>query len=482
METLMHFDAKIGLEVHAQLNTNTKLWCACEVNALAPDNSLVCEICSGQPGALPRLNKSVIEYAAKVALATNCRINVNSRFDRKNYFYPDMPKGYQVTQNDLPIAENGSIDIQGENNLGKKIRIKKIQIEEDSGKLTHKTQSSLVNLNRAGAPLIEIVSEPDLTTGKEAIDYLKNLHSLLCYLEVSDGQLQEGNFRCDINISLSPKDFNTPGVRTEIKNLNSFKNIENAIDLEIQRQARLLESGEKVIQSTLSFDASRSAINFLRPKSNEDNYCFTPEVDLNNLSIPLSDLERWKHELPELPNQKIKRFVENFNIPHYDASVLTSDVKLSHYFENAVKEFSGEPKKISNWIMVELLRLLNEAQIGPEKCPVDPSDLAKLLNFVQEGVISSKQGKEVFSKMFSEKKQASELILELGIVQITDTEEMERIAQGLIANHPEQTKEYHAGKIRLFDFFIGLMMKETKGQANPQIANEVIKKVLERNR
>ena len=482
MEALNKYQALIGLEVHTQLNTQSKIWCGCKVNVHSEENLNVCEICSGQPGTLPSLNGKIIELASKLALATNCKINMSSGFDRKNYFYPDMPKSYQITQSNIAFAVDGEIDLYNEDGSGKKIKIEKIQIEEDSGKLSHFNQYSLLNLNRSGVPLLEIVSAPELSTPSEATQYLKSIYGIINYLELSNGNLHDGNFRCDVNISLSEKGLQKIGVKTEIKNLNSFKNIERAIELEIIRQAAVLERGEKVQQVTLQFDSENNKINILRKKINKEAYRFLPEPDLNLLQLNEVELEEWKKDLPELPNQKIQRFVKTFNIPKYDATVLTSEKSLSSYFENAVSGFKGEPKKISNWIMVELLNLLNEKKINANQSPVEAKELAKLLNQVQDGIISSKQAKEVFGKMFYEKKTVSSIISESNLEQLSDPDELETLAQMILERFPIQKLQYHDGKIRMFDFFIGQIMKETKGRANPILTNEIMKKILDKNR
>lgn len=479
MAALNKYDVIIGLEVHAQLATKSKAWCNCEVTTHAMENTKVCEVCSGQPGTLPALNKSAVVFATKLALATNCKINNLSYFDRKNYFYPDLPKGYQITQFEIPIAQNGHITIQDEMGVDKKIRIERIQIEEDTGKSTHEGQSSLINLNRAGTPLIEIVGMPDIRSPHEASAYLKKLHSVLTYLEVCHGNLQEGNFRCDVNVSLHPKGTEKWGTRTETKNLNSFKNVEKAIEAEIDRQSEILDRGDKVIQQTLNFDAEALKITILRIKSDAHDYRYFPEPDLIPLHVSNAEIEKWKNELPELPEAKLTRFMKEYGLPAYDADVLTNDKELSHYFEIVVKAYKGEAKKVSNWIMVELLRLLNEFNISVSVCPIDAKELAALLNAVHEGRISGKQAKDVFLKMFDEKKEANKIIEEMGLVQVSDSVTLEAVAKKIVDSNPEQVQQYLSGKDRVFGFFVGLMMKETKGQANPQIANDLMKKILD---
>ena len=414
-----------------------------------------------------------------MAMATNCTLNLLSFFDRKNYFYPDLPKGYQITQFEVPIAQDGFIAILDNEGNEKKIGIERIHIEEDTGKSIHIGESSLINFNRAGTPLVEIVGHPHIRTPHEASAYLKKLHSILTYLGVSHGNLQEGNFRCDVNVSIHPKGANNFGTRTETKNLNSFRNVEKAIEMEIARQAEILDRGEKVIQQTLNFDADAMKITVLRTKSDAQDYRYFPEPDLIPVVVTQQEMNQWKSELPELPEAKVARFVSEYSIPLYDAVVLTTDKALANYFETVVRDYKGEAKKASNWIMVELLSLLNEFNVGVEKSPVAAFVLANLLNAIHENRISGKQAKDVFIKMFDENKGAEAVINKLGLVQISDTIALEDMAQKIVSANPSQVEQYLSGKDRIFGFFVGLMMKETKGQANPKTANDIIKKILD---
>ena len=414
-----------------------------------------------------------------MAMATNCTLNLLSFFDRKNYFYPDLPKGYQITQFEVPIAQDGFIAILDNEGNEKKIGIERIHIEEDTGKSIHIGESSLINFNRAGTPLVEIVGHPHIRTPHEASAYLKKLHSILTYLGVSHGNLQEGNFRCDVNVSIHPKGTNNFGTRTETKNLNSFRNVEKAIEVEIARQAEILDRGEKVIQQTLNFDADAMKITVLRTKSDAQDYRYFPEPDLIPVVVTQQEMNQWKSELPELPEAKVARFVSEYSIPLYDAVVLTTDKALANYFETVVRDYKGEAKKASNWIMVELLSLLNEFNVGVEKSPVAAFELANLLNAIHENRISGKQAKDVFIKMFDENKGAEAVINKLGLVQISDTIALEDMAQKIVSANPSQVEQYLSGKDRVFGFFVGLMMKETKGQANPKTANDIIKKILD---
>lgn len=474
----MNYDVVIGLEVHTQLSTKTKAWCKCEISTSAFENTKVCEICSAQPGTLPVYNREAVEYAIKLALATNSKINKVSVFDRKNYFYPDLPKGYQITQFDTPVGEKGFLDIFDEEGNTKRVGLQRIQIEEDTGKSSHHGDKSLINLNRAGTPLLEIVSDPHMTTAKEASSYLKKLHSILVYLGISHGNMQEGNFRCDVNLSLKPKGSEKYGTRTEVKNLNSFRHVEMAIEHEIERHRQILDSGKSILQQTLLFDFETKSTKVLRTKSNADDYRYFPEPDLLPLTISDAQIERVRETLPELPDAKISRFVSDYGIPAYDASVLTSDKALANYFEAALKDYQGEPKKMANWIMVELLRYLNEAGTPIDRSPVKPGSLAGLLNAINTGKISGKQGKDVFLKMYDSGKSADVLIKEMGLEQISDEKLISEIAQKIIAANSANVEKYKAGNERVFGFFVGQVMKETNGQANPSLTSEIIKKLL----
>ena len=474
-----NYDVLIGLEVHVQLATQTKAWCQCKVTTLAVENSKVCEICSGQPGTLPVLNSKVRDFAIQLGLATNCQINLLSFFDRKNYFYPDLPKGYQITQYELPFCQEGEIYIPLENGESKRIGIERIQIEEDTGKSTHERGASLLNLNRAGTPLLEIVGKPDLKDAKQAVCYLKKLHAIFTYLDISEGHLQEGNMRCDVNISLSPEGPQKRGTRTETKNLNSFRSVERLIEVEIGRQRGILDQGGEVIQQTLAFDVGTSQIKVLRTKSDAHDYRYFPEPDLPPLAFEQSLVDQLAVELPELPDAKRERLIEQYNLPYYDADFLTSSKSLASYFEQATQSFKGgQPKKVSNWIMVELTKFLNELSLPIEKSPVSPKDLAELLNIVNAGEISGKMAKDVFQKMFDEKKKASIVIEELGLVQISDDDKIVELIEDVLKDHAGEVERYKNGEKKLFGFFVGQVMKHSKGQANPEKVNEQLRKSL----
>lgn len=476
------WEAVIGLEVHAQLATKTKMWCGCEVTPHALENTKTCEVCTGHPGSLPVLNRQVIHCASLLAMATHCKINHISRFDRKNYFYPDLPKGYQISQYHAPFAEDGFLTIwKGEEGRELKVGLERIQIEEDTGKSIHKGGYSLIDLNRAGTPLLEIVGRPDLRTPSQASTYLKKLHSLLIHLEICHGNLQEGNFRCDVNVSLRPRGTSQLGTRTEIKNLNSFRNVEKAIHKEIERQRNLLQKGQKIEQQTLNFDGVLGKLTPMRAKSDVHDYRYFPEPDLLPLHLDEKELQRWEKELPELPDAKQARFETQYGLPPYDARILASDKNLSEYFETALKTYKGESKKLSNWIMVELLRLLNESALTVAQVPVPPHKMSNLLNFVHQGLLSGKMAKEVFERMFDQEgKSAEEVIRELGFVQMSDEAQLSKIAQEIVKAHPNEVAKYLSGNKRLLGFFVGQVMKSTRGQANPQLANDILKKILKK--
>ncbi len=493
------YELVCGLEVHTQLNTRTKAFSAAPVDVWAEDNTSVNEVCAGHPGTLPVFNAAVLEKAIMLALATDCEINELSYFDRKNYFYPDLPKGYQITQYHTPLAQNGFIEILlGENlseqacdkivkKISKKIGIERIQIEEDTAKSTHSKSGSLINLNRAGTPLLEVVGRPDIREPKEASLYLKKLHAILVYLGVSRGNLQEGNFRCDVNVSLRKRGAEKLGTRTETKNLNSFRNVEKAIELEALRQLTLLKAGRPIEQATLTFDPEKEELRLLRIKSDEHDYRYFPEPDLLPLHAGKVLIARLRNILPELPEARMKRFVESFAISSYDAQVLTSDRALGEYFEEAsihylAKSKEKSAKKVANWIMVELLRYLKESALDVENSPVSPTELAELIILIEEGAISGKQAKEVFLKMFDEKISAKGAVKELSLKVLDDLAVIEKIASELLDTNPAQIEQYFAGKDRVLGFFVGQIMKSTKGQANPQKASDVVRKLLEQRK
>jgi len=475
----MEFEPVIGLEVHAQLKTKTKIFCACSTSFGAPPNTHTCPVCLGMPGVLPVLNKKVVEYALRMALATHCEITRESRFARKNYFYPDLPKGYQISQYELPIARHGFVDIEVAGDL-RRIGITRIHMEEDAGKLGHDPDRpvSMVDFNRTGVPLIEIVSEPDLRRPEEAGSYLKQLRSIVRYLGICDGNLEEGSFRCDANISIRPKDTQPLGTRTEIKNLNSFKHVEKALQYEISRQREVLMDGGQIVQETRLWDPDKDKTTSMRGKEEAHDYRYFPDPDLLPLVIDEAWIENVKTNLPELPDAKRQRFMDQYELPSYDAELLTSDRELADYFENCTREFP-QPKKVSNWVMGSLLGLLNARGKTIEDSPVSAVDLARLLALVEEGVISGKIAKTVFDEMAQTAKPAKQIVAEKGLVQITDTGALEDVVLRIIAGHPREVEAYKTGKTQLLGFFVGQIMKATRGQANPKMVNDILKQKLQ---
>ncbi|KPK23058.1 MAG: glutamyl-tRNA amidotransferase [Desulfobacterales bacterium SG8_35_2] len=475
----MDFEPVIGLEVHAQLKTKSKIFCGCSTAFGAPPNTNTCQVCLGMPGVLPVLNKKVVEYTIKMALATHCTITTPNRFARKNYFYPDLPKGYQISQFELPIAEHGWLEIDNEGGI-KKIGITRIHMEEDAGKLVHdeRMPMSYVDLNRTGVPLMEIVSEPDIRSPEEATAYLKKLHAILRYLDICDGNMQEGSFRCDANISLRPVGREKFGIRTELKNMNSFRNVQRALEYEIRRQRDILLDGGEVVQETLLWDAERNVTNSMRGKEEAHDYRYFPDPDLIPVVIDENWIESARKTLPELPDERRQRFISGLGLPGYDAEVLTSSKELADYFEAALKVYP-QAKKLSNWMMTELMReLKGEDSIDIGGCPITPQNLGGLLAMIDKGTISGKIAKAVFMDMLASGKDAETLVKEKNLVQVSDEGELLAIVREIIAANPEQAAEYRAGKTKLLGYFVGQLMQKTKGRANPKLANELFSKEL----
>ncbi|HBG46431.1 MAG TPA: Asp-tRNA(Asn)/Glu-tRNA(Gln) amidotransferase GatCAB subunit B [Deltaproteobacteria bacterium] len=477
----MKYEAVIGLEVHAQLLTDSKLFCGCSTKFGSEPNTQVDPVCLGMPGVLPVLNKRAVEYAIKMALATGCRVNHKSVFARKNYFYPDLPKGYQISQYTEPLAEHGWLDIDVDG-VRKRIGITRIHMEEDAGKLIHgegpeDEAYSFVDLNRTGVPLIEIVSEPDMRASDEAQAYLKAIRDILVYLGISSGNMEEGSFRCDANISVRPVGAEKLGTKAELKNMNSFKFVKEAIDYEIQRQIDLIESGGKVVQETRLFDSSKGITASMRSKEEAHDYRYFPEPDLLPLMVEDSLVEGLRSTLPELPQAKRERFTSEYGIPAYDAGVLTASRDLANYYEEVVKETS-EPKVSSNWVMGEILRLLNEDNKEISDCPVSPKAVAGVIKMVKDGQISGKIAKEVLEEMYKTGKSANEIVKAQGLTQISGEDELGKIVDEIISANPENAARYREGKVALFGFFVGEAMKATKGKANPQVINKLLKEKL----
>lgn len=476
----MKYEAVIGLEVHAQLQTNTKIFCGCETRFGEEANTRTCPVCIGMPGVLPVLNKKAVEYIVKTGLATHCTVSPYSRFARKNYFYPDLPKGYQISQYELPVCEGGYVEIVVDGKI-KRIGLTRIHLEEDAGKNLHQAESgaSLVDLNRAGTPLMEIVSEPDIRSAEEASEYLKKLRSILRYIEVSDADMEKGNFRCDANVSIRPVGSKEFGTRAEVKNVNSFKYVQKALEYEIKRQAQILDEGGRVIQETRLFDSSKGVTFSMRSKEEAHDYRYFPEPDLVPIVVAKETISDIAKTIPELPDAKRDRFVKDYGVPEYDADMLTQSRALAAYFEEAASEnVSGQPKVVSNWIMGELMRLLNGEGKEIEDCPIRPDRLAGMIKMISDGVISTKIAKTVFEEMYKTGKDAETVVKEQGLVQVSDTGAIEQIIAEVIKANAGQAADYKAGKDKLFGFFVGQVMKASKGKANPDLVNQLLKKKL----
>ncbi|MBI5966601.1 MAG: Asp-tRNA(Asn)/Glu-tRNA(Gln) amidotransferase subunit GatB [Deltaproteobacteria bacterium] len=477
----MEYEPVIGLEVHAQLLTKSKIFCNCSTLFGGEPNTLTCPVCTGSPGSLPVLNKKVLEFTLRAALATHCRIAPYSQFARKNYFYPDLPKGYQISQYELPLATDGYVEIHL-NGHKKRIGILRIHMEEDAGKLLHDLSSergshSYVDFNRTGVPLIEIVSAPEIGSPEEASAYLRKLRAILMFLDICDGNMEEGSFRCDANISLRPKGHQGFGVKTELKNMNSFRNVQRALDFEIRRQTGLLDQGEEIIQETRLWDAAKGITSSMRGKEEAHDYRYFPDPDLVPMVVDPKWVEEIRASLPELPDVKKERFIRQYGIPEYDAEVLTTSKALANYYEDSLRYYN-KPKVVSNWIMSELLRELKRDEREIEDCPVSARSLGEMLKMIDDGIISGKIAKSVFEEMYQSGKRAEEIVQEKGWVQVKDSAEIENIIEQVLSAHPQEVQAYRKGKEKLFGFFVGQVMKATQGKANPQLVNDLLKKKL----
>ena len=473
----------IGLEVHVQLLTRTKIFCNCSTRFGSPPNTNTCPVCLGLPGALPVLNREAVAMAVKASLALHCRVNRLSRFARKNYFYPDLPKGYQISQFDQPLAEHGWLILHGEKHQEKRVGITRLHMEEDAGKSIHdgfpdSNLKTYVDLNRSGVPLAEIVSEPDLRSSSEAYEYVTRLKQILLYLGVSDCNMEEGSLRCDANVSVRLRGQEKFGTKTEVKNLNSFRFLQRALDYEIARQAQVLETGGRVSQETRLWNQQLQRTEGMRSKEFAHDYRYFPEPDL----LPLMISDSWENEIrvtiPELPEAKRRRLMEQYGLKPYDAEVLTSTQDLAAYFEQ-VAALAPDAKLAANWVMVELLGALNTASKSLADTPVSAESLAGLLVLIGNGTVSGKMAKEVFQEMFASGKSAREIVEESGLQQMTDTSQIRDIVRQVISANPKQLEQYRSGKTALFGYFVGQVMKLTKGQANPQAVNDLLKEMLE---
>ena len=474
----MGYELVVGLEVHCQLNTDSKAFCGCSTEFGKPANTNVCPVCLALPGALPVLNRRVVEDAVKLGLATDCTIARQSILARKNYFYPDLPKGYQISQYEEPVCSEGEVLVDTDEGR-KSIRLVRIHIEEDAGKSIHNIgDDTFIDVNRCGVPLLEIVSYPDIRSASEASSYLQKLRQVIKYLGISDGNMEEGSLRCDANVSVRLKGAEEYGTRTEIKNMNSFKNVEKAIEYEAQRHIDILESGGTISQETRLWDADKQETRSMRSKEFAHDYRYFPDPDLVPVQIDDEMLERLKLELPEFPEVRAERFVKEFGIPVYDAGVLTAEREVSDYFEAVVRACS-DAKAASNWVMGEVLRMLKERNISVASFSVPPERLGGLISLIGGGTISNTIAKQVFERMLETGDDPGAIVEEEGLAQVSDTAEIEKIVQSVIDANSGQVEQYRSGKTRVFGFFVGQCMKAMKGKANPVVVNEILKQKLE---
>jgi len=474
----MIYEAVIGVEVHAQLRTRSKMFCGCGTTFGLSANSQTCPVCLGLPGTLPVINRAAVEMAVRAGLALNCTIGANNRFARKNYFYPDLPKGYQISQYESPICEQGWIEI-AVGNATKRVRIRRAHLEEDAGKNVHDTgtDGSLVDLNRAGTPLLEIVTEPDMRSADDVVAYLKNLRDILMYLEVCDGNMEEGSFRCEPNLSLRPPGQKAYGTKVELKNINSFRFVKDAVEYEIKRQAKVLNEGGKIVQDTRLWNIDRGETVVMRSKEEAHDYRYFPDPDLVPLKLDPGWIDGFKASLPELPAARARRLVRDYELPEYDAGVLTASKRLADYFESCVKLFP-HPKTVSHWVMGELTRELNNAGTDVSASPVSPERLVSLLRLVENGTVSLKAAREMFSEFYGSMKQAEEIVKDKGLTQVSDEGELERIVAEVLEKNPAQVTQFKGGKQQVLGYLVGQVMKASGGKANPGKVNELLKRKL----
>ena len=474
----MTYEVVVGVEVHAQLRTQSKMFCGCTTTFGSSPNSQTCPVCLGLPGSLPVMNRAAVEMAVRAGLALNCTIGVNNRFARKNYFYPDLPKGYQISQYESPICENGWFEI-AVGDSKKRVRIRRAHLEEDAGKNIHETgtSGSLVDLNRAGTPLLEIVTEPDMSSTDEVIAYLKGLRDILMYLEVCDGNMEEGSFRCEPNLSLRPVGQKAFGTKVELKNINSFKVVKDAMEYEIKRQTKVLSEGGKIRQETRSWNIDRGETAVMRSKEEAHDYRYFPDPDLVPLKLDKEWVEGFTSSLPELPAARARRFVGDYGLPEYDAGILTSSKGIAEYFEACVKLFN-QPKTVSNWVMGELTRELNDSGTDVSASPVPPERLVELLKMVDQGAISLKVAREIFPQVYSSGKTPVQIVQEKGLTQVSDEGALEAIITEVLAKSPAQVAQFKEGKQQVLGFLVGQVMKASGGKANPGKVNELLKRKL----
>ena len=479
----MPYESVIGLEVHAQLLTESKIFCGCSTRFGAAPNQHTCPVCLGLPGVLPVLNKKVVDFALRAALATHCTVAPSSRWARKNYFYPDLPKGYQISMYELPIAEHGYVEV-ADQDQAKKVRLTRIHMEEDAGKSIHDAEAgaSLVDLNRTGVPLLEIVSEPDIRSAAEAGSYLRSLRALLQYIEVCDGNMEEGSLRCDANVSIRPQGQTEFGTRTETKNLNSFRAVEKAIEHEIQRQTAVLESGGRIVQETRLWDADREATRPMRSKEFAHDYRYFPDPDLLPLVVDQAWIENIRVNLPELPATRRARFMHDYGLPAYDAEVLTARKDVADYFEAGVRACPAAPKVVSNWVMDSVLRFVKEEKLDAalkiETWPCPPEHLGALIGLIQDNTISTTIAKTVYEEMRQTGQPPEAIIEAKGLRQVSDTDTLQAAIAEVLAANPDKVAAYRGGKEKLLGFFVGQVMRATQGKANPQMVNALLRQQL----
>lgn len=475
----MEYESVIGLEIHSELSTKTKIFCSCTNEFGGDVNTHCCPICTGMPGTLPSMNKKVVEYAVKAGLAMNCEISLFSKQDRKNYFYPDLPKAYQISQYDLPLCKNGYLDIEV-NGETKRIGITRIHIEEDAGKLLHNAwgTGSLVDMNRCGVPLIEIVTEPDMRSSEEAKALLEKIRTILRYIEVSDCKMQEGSLRCDVNVSIMPKGSKEFGQRTEMKNISSFSGTGRAIEYEIKRQIEVTEAGGKVNQETRRWDDDKGESIVMRTKENAQDYRYFPEPDLVPIVLTNEYIEEIKNNLPELPDKKKARYLAEYGLSDYDATLLVNTKELAKFFEATV-ELGATPKAVSNWILGDISKVMNEKDITVDEVGITPKELSDLINEIEKGNISNTAGKTVFEELLNSDKNVAEIIAEKGLVQVNDESEIADMVNRVLALNEKSIADYKKGKTNALGFLVGQVMKESKGKANPQIINKLVREKLE---
>ena len=474
----MIFETVIGVEVHAQLRTNSKMFCGCGTTFGLSANSQTCPVCLGLPGSLPVINRTAVEMAVRAGLALNCTIAPNNRFARKNYFYPDLPKGYQISQYESPICQHGWIEIRDGSGT-KQIRIRRAHLEEDAGKNIHETgtSGSRVDLNRAGTPLLEIVTEPDMRTADEVVAYLKGLREILMYLDVCDGNMEEGSFRCEPNLSLRPSGQKEFGTKVELKNINSFKYVKDAVEYEIKRQTKVLNEGGKIRQETRLWNIERGETAVMRSKEEAHDYRYFPDPDLVPLKLDDEWIDEFRANLPELPAVRTKRFVSDYGLPEYDATILTASKGMADYFEVCAKQFN-QPKTVSNWVMGELMRELNNSGTAISASPITPERLVSLLQMVDEGTISLKVAREIFPELYSSGKTPEQIVQEKGLTQVSDEGALAKIIEEVLSKNPGQVAQFKEGKQQVLGFLVGQVMKASGGKANPGKVNELLKKKL----